>query len=322
MISTWYMPSWSGDFRLEEEGENQCRLIVSDPTPGEIETLGRFLAKARQRRWIPKVAGIAPKGESTLLIDTSLISAGKVLLSNGKGPFRKKHHKEGILTSVRSKDGKIEAIPAEPKEPEPEPEPLGPPTALAKMEDKEDKPAKPDKVEEALAKPDADKAVTTRRPTLCCPTPVAGPDVRASEVLHAFCTRQQWESWMRNGFLFCNGNLSGHTYRIVHRHLPLAREPGKVTWDMDDDAVIHCYDWSVPPAEEVLAIKLALEHVEHWVRNPSGALGRYGQKDIYPNPFVGPQHQFLDGTQDAGFVSGFGEGLRTTLAIFGGAKKR
>jgi hypothetical protein len=317
MINTWYLPSWSGDFRLEEEDDDRCRLIVVDPTPGEIELLGRFMAKARQRKWISKMEGVATKGESTLTINASLVAAGKVILSNGKGPFRKRH-REGLLTAVRSKGGKIEAIPGSPGDAEPEP--MSGPTALAKVDEQAEGLAEPSKVDKALAKDDADKAVTTRRPTLCCPNPVTGPDIRASEVLRSFCTKQQWESWMANGFLFCNGNLSGHTYRIVHRHLPLAADQGKVTWDMDDDQVIHCYDWSVPPAEEVLAIKLALEHVEHWVRNPSGALGRFGST-TYPNPFVGPNQQYLDGTVDTGIVSGIGEGLRAAVAVLGGFKK-
>jgi hypothetical protein len=317
MISTWYMPSWSGDFRLVEEGEDECRLIVVDPTPSEIESLGKFLDKARKKKWVSRMEGVSTKGESTLTIHASLIAAGKLLLSNGKGPFRKKHQ-EGYLTSVRSKGGQIEAIPGRPEDAGPEPP--SEPTALAKVDEKTEGLAEPSKVDKALAKDDAEKAVTTRRPTLCCPTPITGPDIRASEVLRSFCTKQQWESWLENGFLYCNGNLSGHTYRIVHRHLPLAREQGKVTWDMHDDQVIHCYDWSVPPAEEVLAIKLTLEHVEHWIRNQSGALGRYGKDRVYTNPFVGPNEQLLDGTHDAGFVSGLGQGLRIGLEMLKGLK--
>ena len=275
MISKWFIPSWSGDFRLEAETDARCRLIVVDPTPSEIAQLGRFLTKARKRGFVPAIAGVQPRGESTLSIDAPVVTAGKLLLGR-KAP------RKGILTAVKSIDGEIEVVTGD---------------------------VEAEEVEKALDKPSADKAVTARRPTLCCPNPVDGREVRASEVLKTFCTHRQWEEWIKRGFLHCTGNLSGHSYRIVHRHHPLAKAQRKVVWDVDADHVIHCYDWAVPPPEEVLAIKLALENREHWVRNESGAYNvahRVGVKDIYPDPFMVPGKQLQDGVADTSLVTTLG----------------
>jgi hypothetical protein len=277
MISKWYVPSWSGDFRLEAEGDDKCRLSVTDPTPAEIDQLGKFLKKARKKGVIPELAGVQPEGKSELLIEAPILDAGKLLLG-------RKDPRKGLLTAIKSTDGEISVVTGD---------------------------VDTEEAEKALDKPKADKATTTRRPTLCCPNPVDGREVRASEVLKEFCTRRQWEEWVEKGYLHCVGNLSGHSYRIVHRHHPLAREQTKIVWDVDVDRVIHCYDWSVPPPEEVLAIKLTLENREHWVRNPSGAwtFGLFGGKDIYPDPFMSPGKQGSDGIADAALVTGIGGGL-------------
>lgn len=151
----------------------------------------------------------------------------------------------------------------------------------------------------------ADDAASVRRPTLCCPTPQPGPDVRASEVLKCFSTPEQWEEWQRSGMLHCFGGLSGRRYEILHRHHPLAIQRGKIVWDVESQNVMHCYDWSVPPPEEVLTMKLVLEHAEHWIRNPSGCLAGPGM-ETYNDPFVPPNKQYQDGIEDANVVSFIG----------------
>ncbi len=230
-----------------------------------------FLRKARKKKWVKELEGVSLKGKTVLTVDATIVEAGRLLLGR-KG---RKSKLDGLLTVVRSIDGAIQSE------------------------------HEPEASERALAKTDADKAVTTRRPTLCCPYPVEGPDVRASEVLAAFCTPSQWEEWERFGRLHCHGNLSGHRYRIAHRHSELAREQGKVGWDETDDIVVHCYDWSVPPAEEALAIKLALEHREHWIRNRSGMLTPRA-RNVYNNPFMSDDSQHLDGVVDSAIVQSLG----------------
>ena len=281
MISTWYHPNWCGDFRLEEgDGAKTCKLRVIDPTPAELEQLGDFLAKARQRKWISKAAGVSSSGETVLEIDATVVSAGRVLIGDDRV-------KNGLLTSVRSTGGEISVV----------------------MGDD------PDELAEAAEKEEAEAAVTTPRPTCCCPNPVSGPERRASEVLRAFCTNQQWGEWMDHGFLHARGCYSGHLYRIVHRNSSIAAKQGKVMWDMTDDQIMHCHVTHLPPPEEVLAIKQTVEHAEHWVRNPSGALG-YHRARMH-NPFMPSNLQGYDGIPDMQFVSRVGAGLKGVLRSFG-----
>jgi hypothetical protein len=284
-MERWYIPSWCGDFRLEAVDADACRLIVSDPTPAEVAQLGRFLTTARKKKWCAPICGISPKGESVLTLDVPVVKAGLELLSRGDAKDLKK--RKAILTAVKSEAGKMFAIAGGEQLEQ----------KIAKMEDKKE-------------------AVTSKRPTLCCPTPISGPDVRASEVLRAFSTTRQWRSWREHGFLVAHGNLTGHPYRICHRHSELARRQGKITWDLHDDHVVHCYDWSVPPAEEVLAVKLCLEHAEHWIRNRSGYFG-VDSDNVFHNPFRSAVEQALDGTEDTALVSAIGNAVRTSLPLLG-----
>lgn len=281
-MTTWYHPSWCGDFRLVTENGHpeKSRLIVTDPTPLEIEKLGKFLLRARKKDWVPNLAGVAERGDSTLLIDAPVAKAGKLLLGWKS--------RKDLLTAVKSNNGKI--IPV-----------IG----------------NGDDVEKAVVKSDTEKAATVKRPTLCCPEPVSGPDIRASEVLQAFCTAKQWADWLKHGFVIAYGRLTGHPYRICHRHTDLAIRQTKICWDLNDNNIVHAYDWSVPPAEEVLSLKLVLEHAEHWIRNASGYLS-YGAKnaDRFNNPFRG-RDQWADGTEDAAFVSALGVSLREYLSWVG-----
>jgi hypothetical protein len=279
MIETLIIPSWCGDYSLTADGEAKCVLTVKDPTVSEQISLERFLLKCFSKGWVKPFAGIAGNGETKIEILASILDASKLLLG-------RKSPRTGIITAVKSVNGEVEAV-------------LG----------------ETPKLEEALAKPEAKEAVTTRRPTLCCPVPVAGPDIRASRVLELFSTAQQRRDWQEHGYLRCHGCFSGHRYRVAHRHSALAREQRKIVWDETDDRVIHAYDWSLPPAEEALAVKHAIEFAEHWIRNSSSCLYA-GATDRYEDPFVdGGDREGLDGTKDAAFVRSFGDGLRTGLGL-------
>lgn len=275
-MKRWYFPSWSGDFRLEADGVDQCILTVVKPTPAELDKLDAFLKVARKKDWIRQHVGFVPNGESRIEVETAIQNAGRYLL--GEKP-------KGKLTAVKSTNGHVTAV----------------------WDDA-------DKADEATKKPDAEEAATVRRPTLCCPNPIPGPDQRASEVLAAFCTRRQWEDWVANGWLFCYGNLSGRRYQIVHRHHPLAQARGKCIWDVEAGKVMHCYDWSVPPAEEALAFKLVMENREDWVRNASGAYNHFGDQQ-YIHPYMSEEDQAADGLADAAFVSNLGPSLVAGLGM-------
>jgi len=271
MLLRHFIPVWSGDYRLEAHDESSCTLTVDNPTLAEMEQLGKFLVKARKKKWCSSAEGVARKGESVIKLDTDIVKAGRLLL----GKRGRASEMDGRLTVVRSVEGSVQS----------EHDPEG--------------------ADKALSAENAEEAVTVRRPTLCCPYPVEGPDVRASEVLQAFCTPAQWKEWEADGMLHCRGGRSGHKYRIAHRHSLQARRQGKIAWDETDGIVMHCYDWSVPPQEEVLAVKLTLENREAWIRNRSGVLGL--AQNVYENPFRMPGYdQSMDGVTDTAIVTALG----------------
>jgi len=267
-VKRWYFPSWSGDYRLLPDGDDACLLRVENPTSGELADLGDFLTKARKKDWIEKHLGVSSTGVSELRFSAPITQVGKALLGR-RG--------RGVITAVRSVDGTVTA------------------------ETDKDLAAK------AVDDPQAEKAVTAARPTLCCPYCVTGPDVAANEVLRDFCSAGQLKTWEEHGYLFCVGSLTGRKYRIAHRHHPVSVQAGKIITDMEDGMVLHAYDWSVPPAEEVLAAKLVLEHREDWIRNASGCL--YTDKERFEHPLMPPGESISDGLDDAAFMRGVGGGV-------------
>jgi len=280
-IDNWHIPSWTGDFELQRvEGEDsKCKLVVEDPTPAEQAKLGKFLRRCRQYKWIDDLAGIANEGRTELKIGSGIAKCGKYLVDETM-PDR------GRLTAIRSKSGTLVLVTTS------------------------DDPNEAEKVEEAASKPEAETAVTAKRPTKCCPHPIEGPLVRSSKVLRKFCTPRQWSDWCEKGWLIAYGHLSGHAYRIVHRHHPAAAVQGKICWDLDDSQVLHAHDNSVPPAEEVLTFKLILENIEPWLRCRATGFGPKRWKPASIG-FVDPSDTgFLEGTWDAGMIAGLSDALQ------------
>ncbi|GAH76144.1 unnamed protein product, partial [marine sediment metagenome] len=185
-LTTWFHPSWCGDFRLSRVDDNTCSLTVVDPTPGELTRLGKMLIMARRKKWVANPAiGIAPEGKTVLEIAAPVADVG-IALAGRNSP---RGEKRGLITTVRSMDGKFDiAFSAEDE-------------LLLTSDTKPDGEPKPEPEQPAAA-------VTTRRPTLCCPHPIPGPDHRASQVLRTFCTESQWQSWLDEGWLIARGNLT------------------------------------------------------------------------------------------------------------------
>ena len=151
-------------------------------------------------------------------------------------------------------------------------------------------------------KPTPVLAVTTSRPTNCCPYTIPGDTRgrRADRLLLAFCTAEQQETWIEYGWLEAVGGITGDLYRIAHRHSPIARDQTKVAWLLTHNQVIHAHATWLPPAEEVLTLKLVIEGHESWVRNPSATLGG---APVLPHPFQPKDRQAADGLAEAGFVA-------------------
>ena len=286
----WYFPSWNGDIRIEEHPEDpkkKTRLTVVSPTAAEIKKLGEIDALVRKRGWRdedkPMVGSFSvnwpERAEFTL--DAPVSRIGKVLLKKVKGGKQ-------TLTAVVFEDGTQEVADGDGE------------AVAALVNDAE---------EQAEKKPE--KAVSVKRPTPCCPTCFAeDPITAADEVLKEFLTPSEWETWVNDLAVYAYGGMSGHLYRLAHRQSPEAAKQGKICLDLTNDEILHFHDWSVPPAEEVLAAKLILEHREDWLRNEATLAGN----PCFKNPFGGTMDGVADSQATAG-VGAFLEGMCLMLGV-------
>ncbi len=272
----WFVPCPSGDFRLTALTDDACRLIVEDPTVEDYAKLQPFLATMVELGWLaPSAAKVKPKGLTTIDLKVDIGVAGPLLVGH-------------VLvdgdswTAVRSTAGRVvvndgvdlsldEPKPeAKPEAPKPEaPKPEAPTTALA---------LPPPTVTPMPVPEEAVAAATLAPPRRGCPPPTAC-ERRASEVLRAFCSGAQWRSWEANGRMAVIGNYTGIRYTLFHRneaaargfgHVLLAPTPADVSKArryaiMRPDREVCVWRQDIPPEEEALGIKLAVEHREQWL---------------------------------------------------------
>jgi len=250
-----YIPSWNGDFRLEDDGKGAVKLVVHDPTPHEQKIVAEFLRQAKDKGW---TSDHELGSRSEVAIAAPLSKASKILLKLARP-------KKQTLTAISFSDGKLSVI-------EGADEP-----ALKTIEKT---------VEEATKTEDPEKpakGASVRRPTPCCPVCEVGSVAPASEVLLSFLNEEEHASWARERAIIVTGGLTGHRYVLAHRQSPIAAYNTKMCFDLDDGQILHFHDNSVPPEEEVLAAKLILEHREPWLRNEATLLG--GDNMKFKNPF-------------------------------------
>jgi len=270
-----YLPSWNGDFRLEDDGKGGTKLVVHKPTPLERKIVGKFLHDAGAKGWVVAKDVLFDKDVGEVAVAAPLAKASKLLIKLARP-------KKQTLTAVSFSDGKLSVIEGADQ------------GALDKIEKEVGAAA-------ATEKPDKPAvAASVKRPTPCCPTCEVGSVAPASEVLLEFLNHEEHGTWARERAIVVTGGLSGHQYLLAHRESPIAAENTKMCFDLDDGEVCHFHDNSVPPEEEVLAAKLILEHREPWLRNEATT---FGDRLKYKNPFG----NFMDGTESAFFSIGFGE---------------
>lgn len=280
-----YLPSWNGDIRLAAASDaNASTLILTEPTPQERIMVGNFLRIASKKAWwkgTPPPEGGPYQGDSLEIgINAPIAKASKLLIGLGRP-------KDRTLTAVKFSGGKMEVVEGATSK------------SLAAIEDVIARAKK-----EEAGKEEA-KAASVKRPTPSCPQCMPGAIGPASEVLLSFLTTEQHEQWSRERAILVQGQLSGHRYIIAHRNSALAQRVGRICFDVDDAAVVHFHDWSVPPEEEVLAAKLIMEHAEPWLRNEATLLGLGIKNDLYANPFGNA----MDGTESAYFAQDVGNAL-------------
>jgi hypothetical protein len=299
----WYLPSFSGDFRLESDPDHAQRSLLTmiSPTPGELLLLGQAGAKLFQRGLVD--------AEDLWDVDPGASATQSIAIRasvNDVAPLFVKTLKAGqaTLTAIKFTNGKMSTIAGDN---------IG--EAVATLTAK----AAPE-AEAPQGKPKPAAAVTVKRPTPCCPECQPGPIEPALEVLREFSSEEQRQQWEDHRYLVAVGNLSGHRYLLTHRHSRRAAVLGKICCDLDDRVVLKFHDTLVPPEEEVLAAKLILEHREDWLRNEATHFGIRldgGGSRIYgvgpyfesrPDPYLfkNPFGGLNDGVETAQLVESIG----------------
>lgn len=109
-----------------------------------------------------------------------------------------------------------------------------------------------------------DAAATLKPPTRGCPAPLP-TNRRASEVLRAFSTPGQIDLFERKGRMRVTGGSSGRAYNVYHRDEAARLGLSRCILDVATRRPVCAWDDTVPAEEEVLSLKLALEHRERWL---------------------------------------------------------
>ena len=228
----WYIPSFYGDLRLERSGAGTT-LSWENVTPTERKVLQSLFAHAISKQWTKEAEHDLTKG--SLLLKSDLPRVQKFLVKALK-PGRK------TVDFVQFSDGKIEEI---------QHGELPPPS---------------DKDLEAAAPVAAPvKAATVAKPTLGCPEPdLVKANLRARDVLFAFLNDEQREDFRTRNAFVTEGAGTGHRYIVTSRHArdQLAHTRRQL-YDVDDKTPFCVHDYSVPAAEEMLALHLLLKSPEH-----------------------------------------------------------
>lgn len=117
-------------------------------------------------------------------------------------------------------------------------------------------------VQEFPAK-DFEAGVSVEKPRRGCPlpTPLEQAEIRAQEVLHEFLSGQQWRDFEEYRAFVVRGNWSGDPYLITSRWNPSCQQLGVLRCIPSGMRICASLD-DIPPAEELLAMKLAVEFME------------------------------------------------------------
>lgn len=280
----WYHPCRSGDFRLVRAAPDKTTLVVENPTPAERHALGKLLRTAQERAWLPAGADIALPAAGLATFDL----AAPIGLC---GPLVSKalHGDATTWTAIRHED--VDGVPkivliTEPGALDADPEPpsvdpgtcptCGAPSGLD-CRSARGLPRAPHKTRKLLrvepspvAVPQGEApavvaAVTLPPPQRGCPAPESAAR-RASEVLRDFTAPHQWATWIAEGWMRLIGSHTGAQYFLFHRDEAASRGLSHCLIEARTNDAVCCWDERVPPEEEALGIKLAVEHREDWLR--------------------------------------------------------
>ena len=230
----WAIPSWNGDIRFTPNGDESTLVSVVKPTLVETEAMKRFNKIAIKKGWT-EVTNMHEK-------ESIAVAAGFQLVGN---EFLKlmKMKRKGVLTAVAFEGGKVQVT-------EVVDDDKLPVWAREKADD------------------GASAMTTVKRPTLSCPECLgkSESDRAACDVLWEFLSESQRKEWLDRRAITVFGGLTGYCYRVCSRDTEMARRTGRITFDLTNRTVIHNYGYDRPPEEDVLTVKLLLEHRENWLR--------------------------------------------------------
>jgi hypothetical protein len=228
----WYIPSFYGDLRLERSGTG-TNLSWVNVTPTERKVLQSLLAHAVTKGWAKDTEHDLTKG--SLVLSTELVKVQKFVVKALK-PGRQ------TVDFVQFSDGKVEEI-----------------------RHGELPPASDKDLESMVPLPTPSKGVSVAKPTLGCPEPnLVKAELRAREVLFAFLNDEQTNDFKKRNAFVTEGAGTGHRYIVTSRHArDQLAQTRRQLYDLDERQPYCVHDYSVPAAEEMLALHLLLQSPEH-----------------------------------------------------------
>ena len=267
-----------GDIEVNQDGPGAARIRYFRLTPLERKALDAYLTSE----------GLELSG------DEGDITVPKPVVEVGAAIGEHLHRNETLITAVRFETGEVKAT-THPviawfkrlfSSSDPEPEVLPPPEESEAPEPEAPEPAKPDADEEvepeivdtgaeaAAArtpklpppKPPPPKpvaAVQTPRPRRGCPLPNVTElrEAKAAAVVRKFLVGQQIADFDRHRAFVTTGCDTGRIYRVTSRWNPDVRKWG-VLYDVTQDYRLCASNLDLPPSEEVLSMKFAVEVME------------------------------------------------------------
>ncbi len=227
-----YFPSTFGDINIETFGTYSQHVVLTTTT---LTVHEEETLKEILRNFRSKVI----KYDMIIQYENNKFEIAHVKLEDvHKFMIKKLKKNKATLTVIKLKDGKLELV-------------------------DEIKPEHEEK---------ADKAVTTQKPPRGCPMPnfTLQKEVRASEVLKEFLTNQQIEDFNNHKSFISVGNFTHHPYLITSRWSEKVEIYGQV-YDLVSKEKVCTSCKEIPPAEEMLAMKLSVELNElNFLSTPHG----------------------------------------------------
>lgn len=231
-----------GDIEVEARGQDESLVRWVALTPMEREALDGYLATVELER-------TADDGE--LLVPRSAIEVGACI-------GERLHQGSALITAVRFSTGEVRATtspirswlsgllgwfkraPAKAIE-----------TASEVLDDAD------------LPCPEPEAAVQAPVPRRGCPMPSMTElrEIKAAAVVRKFLTPRQAADFDRRRAFVTVGRDTGHLYRVTSRWSPEVSRYG-VLYDLTDRHSICASNQDMPPSEEVLSMKFAVEIME------------------------------------------------------------